>query len=109
MVLLTNVKSIPYNIVGYTMIEAAAADVIIAAGNFGAYRAGVPLSQAQVAEVNNSAGLNIATTLSQRGWYFQVQDASPSVRQTRGSPPCSFWYTDGESIQHISLASILVQ
>jgi hypothetical protein len=107
--LLTEVKSIPYNAVGKGLIEAALADPILAGLNFGAFRAGVTLSQAQIAEVNNAAGGNIAPTLSTRGWYLQVKDASPQVRQARASPPCSFWYLDGQSVQSISLASILVQ
>jgi len=106
MVLLTNVKSIPYNSQGYAMIEAACLDVINQGLNFGAFRSGVTLSEAQAAEVNNDAGVLISTTLNQRGWYLQVLDASPQVRQARGSPPCTFWYMDGESVQRIALASI---
>lgn len=106
MVLLQNTPSIPYNATGYAMIEAACLDVINSAVNFGAIRAGVTLSQEQIAEVNNEAGITISTVLNQRGWYFQVQDASPQVRQARGSPPCTFWYMDGQSIQQINLASI---
>ncbi len=106
MVLLTNAPSIPYNHEGYSLIEAAAADVINQGLNFGAFRAGVTLSQAQAAEVNNAAGVDIATVLNQRGWYFQVADANPQVRQQRGSPPCTFWYMDGQSVQKINLASI---
>lgn len=106
MVLLTNVKSIPYNQQGYSLIQAACMDVINQGLNFGAFRPGVTLSQAQAAEVNADAGVIISKTLNQRGWYLQVLDASPQVRQARGSPPCTFWYMDGESIQRISLASI---
>jgi hypothetical protein len=35
-----------------------------------------------------------------------VLDASPQVRQARGSPPITFWYMDGESVQRINIASI---
>jgi hypothetical protein len=104
--LLLNVKSIPYNAAGYSLIQAAALDVINQAVNFGVIRAGVTLSQAQAANVNNAAGVKISDTLNQRGWYFQVLDASPQVRQARGSPPCTFWYMDGGSVQKITLASI---
>lgn len=106
MVLLTNVKSIPYNSAGYALIEAACLDVINQGLNFGAFRAGVTLSEAQAAEVDGDAGVKISTTLNQRGWYLQVLDASPQVRQARGSPPCTFWYMDGQSVQRINLASI---
>jgi hypothetical protein len=109
MVLFGNAKSIPYNRAGYSLVEAALADPIIQAGTFGIYRPGVTLSAAQVAEVNAAAGANIAPILSLQGYYLQVLDASPSVRQARGSPPCNLWYCDGQSIQKITLASILVQ
>ena len=99
MELLTQIPSIPYNRAGYALIEAAALDPIYAGLNFGAFRAGVTLSQAQIVEVNNAAGLNVAPTLQTQGWYFQVQDASPQVREARQSPPCFFWYVDGQSVQ----------
>jgi hypothetical protein len=61
---------------------------------------------AQAAEVNNDAGVTISTTLNQRGWYFQVLDATPQVRAARASPPCTFWYMDGQSVQQLNLSSI---
>lgn len=107
--LLFAVKSIPYNTAGNGLIESAMMDTINAGLNFGAFRAGVTLSSTQIAEVNNDAGVKIDTALFNQGWYLQVLAASPSVRQARGSPPISFWYVDGESIQSISLASIALQ
>lgn len=109
MVLLENVGSLPYNVSGYAMIEAACLDPINAAVNFGAIRPGITLSAAQIAEVNSAAGLKIDTTLSARGWYLQIRDATPQVRQARGSPPMTLWYMDGQSVQKLTLASILVQ
>ena len=106
MVLLTNRKSIPYNQAGYSLIEAACLDQILRAVDVGVIRAGITLSQAQIAEVNNDAGLKIDKTLNDRGWYMQVRDAPPEVRAARGSPPCTLWYMDGQSIQRINLASI---
>lgn len=109
MVLLTNVKSIPYNAAGYALIEAACLDVINQGLNFGAFRPGVTLSAAQAAEVNSAAGVKIDTVLNQQGWYLQVKDANPQVRAARGSPPCTFWYMDGQSVQKINLASVELQ
>jgi hypothetical protein len=109
MLLLTQIKSIPYNTAGYTLIEAACADPINAGLNFGAFRAGVTLSSAQGAEVNAAAGVKISNTLTQRGWYLQVNDAPPDVRAARESPPCTFWYMDGQSVQKINLTSVNVQ
>lgn len=107
--LLTTAKSVPYNAAGYALIKAACQDPINAGLNFGAFRAGVTLSAAQAAEVNAAAGLAIDGTLSTIGYYLQVKDASPAVRAARGSPPCTFWYMDGQSVQKINLASVEVQ
>lgn len=104
--MLTNIKSLPYNEEGYSLIRAACFDPINAALNFGAIRAGIPLSEAQAAEINNDAGLKIDRTLSTIGWYLQILPASAQTRGNRTSPPIKFWYTDGGSIQQINLASI---
>jgi hypothetical protein len=106
MTLFANTKSVPYNPLGYGFIRAAAQDPIDAALNFGAIRAGVPLSAAQVAQVNAAAGLAIDQTLSSRGWYFQVSAATAQVRALRQTPPCKLWYMDGESVQQLNIASI---
>jgi hypothetical protein len=107
--LLTAVPSIPYNAAGYALIEAAALDPIQAALDFGAIRAGVTLSAQQRAVINNVAGFDISDVVQNRGWYFLVQDASSTVRAARESPPCTLWYTDGQSVQQITLASLQVQ
>jgi hypothetical protein len=109
MSLLTQVKSIPYNPSGYAMIRAALIDPINQAANFGALQPGVTLSNLQAVEVNTAAGLTIAPTITSVGWYLQVKDAAPQVRASRGSPPCTFWYADGGSVQRINLASVEVQ
>lgn len=109
MSLLTSVSSIPYNVEGYAMVEASWLDPIQEAINFGSIRAGIPLSNLQKAQLKSQAGLDIADTLYQRGWYAQILDAAPQVRQGRASPPCRLWYCDGQSIQALSLASILIQ
>lgn len=109
MELLFNVYSIPYNNSGYAMIEAACLDPIQAAVLFGAIRPGITLSNSQISQINNSAGVDVASTVSQRGWYLQIADAAPQVRAARASPPCTLWYTDGQSVQAITLASIEVQ
>lgn len=107
--LLVDAGSIPYNTEGYSLIEASLADTINAAVTFGAIRAGITLSQAQAAEVNAAAGRPIANTLQERGWYALVQPTNASTRAARGSPPVYFFYTDGQSVQRITLASVLVQ
>ena len=109
MELLTQSGSIPYNQFGYTLIKAACQDVINRAMNFGAIRTGIQLSEVQKVEVNTMAGLPIDRVLTSTGYYLQIQDADPQVRVDRGTPPMTFWYTDGGSIQRLSLASVMVQ
>ena len=107
--LLTQVRSIPYNTAGYALIEAALGSVIQQAVTFGAINPGVVLSSTQIAEVNLAAGGKIDTTLSSRGWYLQVLPATPAARAARTTPPCTFWYMDGGSVNSIALASIEAQ
>lgn len=107
--LLNSVGYIPYNSKGYGLVASACLDPINAAINFGAITVGVPPSNAQAAIVNAQAGLNIAAYLTNNGYYLQILPASAQVRATRGSPPMTLWYMDGESIQHLQLASINVQ
>lgn len=109
MQLLTNVRSIPYNAAGYAIIEEALSGPIEAGLAFGAIRAGVPLSAEQATAINTEAGLSVASSITERGWYLQVRPASPTVRADRGSPPITFWYADGQSVQKIALTSTQVQ
>jgi hypothetical protein len=109
MVLLSRAGDVPYNIDGYSLIEATMLDTITAAVDFGAIRAGVTLTNAQAAEVNNAAGRRISDILQTRGWYTVVLSADPVVRAARGTPPVYFFYLDGQSVQVINLSSVLVQ
>lgn len=107
--LLSNVPSIPYNAAGNAQIESSLSDPIQAALNFGAIRSGVAPSANQAVVVNGAAGVRISGVLETRGWYLQVLTPSATVRQTRGTPVCNFWYMDGESVQKITLSSVNVQ
>jgi len=109
MSLLASAKSIPYNTQGYALIRAAMLDPINQAVNNGVIQPGIPLSASQAQQVNTAAGLVISNTLSQVGWYLQILQADAITRGNRGSPPITFWYTDGGSIQKINLASIDIQ
>jgi len=106
---LANINSVPYNSQGDASIYAVCQGTIEQALSNGVISPGVNLSAGQIVEVNTAAGLNVAGILSTRGWYLQVLQATPQVRAARTSPPINFWYTDGGSIQMISLASIEVQ
>ena len=107
--LMVQIKSLPYNVSGYGLVREACMDPINAALNFGTIRPGVTLSAAQVAEVNNAAGLKIDSVLGTAGWYLQILDAAAITRGARQSPPMTLWYMDGGSVQQINLASIVVQ
>ncbi|MGO4337868.1 DUF3383 domain-containing protein [Labrys sp. KB_33_2] len=107
--LLVNVNSVPYNVQGYELIKVACMDPVDAGLNFGAIRSGVTLSKAQAAEINNTVGQRVDELLSTQGWYLQVKDAAPQTRQARQTPPCNFFYMDGQSVQAIVLNSVLVQ
>ncbi len=107
--LLTQVYSIPYNSTGYALMRAAILGTIQLALTNGVISTGVPLSTLQIAEVNNSAGLPIDKQLSANGWYLQILPASAPSRAARTSPPATFWYMDGGSVQQISLNSVEVQ
>lgn len=107
--LLTTANSIPYNSPGYAQIEAAAMGPINDAVNAGVIRAGVVLTPTQVQQINQAAGAQVASVVQQRGWALVIGVASGTVRQSRGSPPITLWYSDGESVQAINIASIVVQ
>lgn len=107
--LLTSIGSIPYNSAGYSLIRAACLDPINAALNFGAIRIGVTLSDSQKAQMQSALGVDASTSLFANGFYLQINDAAPATRIARGSPPCTLYYTDGQSIQKINLASIEIQ
>lgn len=105
MSLLVNTPSIPYNQDGYTLIKAACLDPIIAALNFGAIRKGITLSQQQIAQLANAAGLDISQPVIQNGYYLQVLDPGALIRGQRGSPVCNLFYADGQSVHRILITS----
>jgi hypothetical protein len=107
--LLTQTGSIPYSTQGNTLIAGACQAPIDQMLNFGGINTGITLSAAQVAQVNNQAGRVIDGTLSTRGWYLLVGQATAQVRSGRTSPPISFWYMDGGSVQQINMPSIVIQ
>lgn len=106
MSLLSQVNSIPYNQDGYNLIRAAAMDPINEMINFGAIRAGVTLSSSQAAQVNSAAGVRISDVLNTQGWYLQILDPGAQARGQRETPAMTLWYTDGGSVQKITLSSI---
>jgi hypothetical protein len=109
MTLVTQVNDLPYNQQGYGLIRAAMGDPIVAALNFGGIRAGITLSAAEIAEVNQASGVNAASTIETQGYYLQILDPGAQARSARQTPIINFFYTDGGAIQQITLASIDIQ
>ncbi|WP_160286393.1 DUF3383 domain-containing protein [Pseudomonas knackmussii] len=107
--LLQNVGSIPYNNQGYALIDAACQDPIAAAVNFGAIRTGVALSDAQKAEIQFAVGKDVSAALQAKGYYLQIVPATAAIRAARTSPSMTLYYTDGGSVQRLTLASIEIQ
>lgn len=103
-------NSIPYNQDGYTMLYRAGVDVIDAAVTSGIIRQGVPLSKSQQLQVDTQAGRTVSDVVQTRGWYLLIDDAAnfAQVRQNRESPLAYLWYTDGGSIQKLTVRSIAV-
>jgi hypothetical protein len=107
--LLTTANSVPFNADGYALVEAAMLDPVQSGVNFGSIRAGVTLSNDQIAQINAAAGKPIANTVQTRGWYIQVIPASPNVRAQRGPLQVYLFYADGQSVHRIVATSDLVQ
>ena len=106
------VKSFPYTTAGYAAFALAMTGTpqnpgpILQGLNFGAFAPGVTLSSSEISEVNQSAGVNIASVLQSQGYYLQVLDPGATVRKARGSPIVNFYYVDEGSVQAISIGSI---
>ena len=108
--MLMTVKSVPYNADGKATQAAACLDTIKEALNFGSIRVGVILTELQRSQIVSATGVkSAADSLETRGYYLYVGDATPQVRQARGSFPCKLFYTDGGSVHSANLASINVQ
>lgn len=101
-------RTIPYNAAGYASIRAALNDPINAGVNAGIIRSGVSLSNAQISQINSSAGVDAATVIGNTGWFLQVLDPGTQARGNRQTPIINFWYTDGQSVQNFSMASVAV-
>ena len=105
--LLANVPAVPYVTRGFNLIRNALFDPIKQGLNFGSIVKGVQLSSSQSAQLNNATGDTSATaTIQNTGWYLQILDPGAIVRGGRGSPTINFYYTDGGSVQTLSMSSI---
>jgi hypothetical protein len=106
----TTVPATPYVTRGYNYIRNALLTPITQFKNFGLIVSGVTLSGTQAAALNSATGdPNATATIQNTGWYLQILDPGSIVRGNRGTPVISFWYTDGGSVQQISMSSTDVQ
>lgn len=99
---------LPYNRIGYSKFAVswgAQADLAV---NYGAIQTGVTLDPSQLQQVESAVGFDVSDSLASKGYYIDIKDAPASVRIERGSPPSTFYYVDGGSIQSITLASIAI-
>ena len=106
---LSQIGAVPYNSAGYALVAESLSSAIKQMGDFGAYVTGVSLSGTQIAAINAQVGTNVAPQLTANGYYLQVSDPGPTARANRQSPIVNFYYTDGGSIQQISINSVEVQ
>ena len=107
--LLIALPSLPYNTNGYSAIRSALLPNIKSMIDFGAIRTGITLSATEILAINTAAGFNVSNSVSANGYYLQILDPGPSARAARTSPIINLWYTDGGSIQQITLNSFDVQ
>lgn len=109
MTLIANTTSIPVNAVGGQIIRHGCQPPIDQMKNFGGIRTGVALSASQVAAVNAAAGAKVDGVLFDQGYFLKVPIPSAQIRTARGPWPLTLWYTNGEGIQTLTLASINVR
>jgi len=103
-------NQVPYNQQGNNGIRGAMFPTVQQALSNGVIQAGVMLSASQAQAVITATGNpNAATTLQNVGWLLFIGTASPTVRGNRGSPPITFYYTDGGSIRTLSFNSVDVE
>jgi hypothetical protein len=118
MTLMATVPAVPYVTRGFNLIRNALVGnaatqnspptgPIEQALYFGSIVKGVTLSGTQSTALNSATNDPGATaTIQNTGWYLQILDPGAIVRGGRGSPTINFWYTDGGSIQKISMSSV---
>jgi hypothetical protein len=106
--LFNNALSVPFTPTGVGLIQQTCQTVIQQGLAFGAFAPNT-LTPGQIAQVNAAAGgANIATTLQTQGYYLQVIIPSQTVQAARGPWNITFFYIDRNSVQQITLASIMV-
>jgi hypothetical protein len=99
---------VPYTEEGYAIVRSWCMDPINRALRSGVIEPGVTLAEAQKAQIQREAGKDISQQLYSDGYYLKVEDPSPAIRQQRGTPDASLWYTYGGAIHKLEIASTAV-
>ncbi len=99
---------VPYTEEGYTIVRSWCMDPINRALRSGVIEPGVTLGEAQKAQIQREAGKDISQQLYSDGYYLKVEDPAPAIRQQRGTPDASLWYTYGGAIHKLEIASTAV-
>ncbi|WP_328822831.1 DUF3383 family protein [Paraburkholderia nemoris] len=66
------------------------------------------LSDAEIAEIRNALGFDASPAIGAKGYYLDIQPATADIRAARASLPMTLYYTDGGSVQQLTLASIAI-
>lgn len=99
---------VPYTEEGYALVRSWCMDPINRALRSGVIEPGVTLSESQKAQLQREAGKDISQQLYSDGYYLKVEDPSPAIRQQRGTPDASLWFTYGGSIHKLEITSTAV-
>jgi hypothetical protein len=106
-----SVGQIPYNSDGDALLSGFCAPAIQAALRFGTIRKGVSLSALQIQGVIELVGFDVSGTITAQGYYLFTNAAGTpaNIRALRQTPPAILLYQDGESVQQITMPSIVIQ
>lgn len=109
--LMRNVGQLPYTTVGTSLVKTSLLTVVNQALANGVIQPGVALSASQVATITSKFGASAASTVQSTGYYLSVklESTDAATRAARKTPALALYYTDGQSVQSLELASIEVQ
>ena len=110
--LLLDSGQIPYNTRGDSLVSTAVQSTIDQALSFGAIQTGITLTTSQKQQINNATGnTSAADAVVNYGYYLKpnVSSSTPEQRVARTGATALLYYSDGQSLQSISLNSYEVQ
>lgn len=105
---LSSSKVLPYTDIGYQLITGALNTVGGLAQNNGVAEKGNPFSDEMAQILNNQAGFDLATALTQQGYYGWVIPATYDERVNRSPVKGYFYYTNGGNIGKITINNVFV-